>query len=202
MPVTSHDILQRYFQRMKENEWTLNNINKAYKKGVLVRRDLCLAYEGLFLQSVVAFELLIEDLFLHLITGLSTHPRPTGPLHKFPSIDVARDIITQKRYIDWLPIGKMEDISKVFFLSGQNPFLCLTGPQKTEIDKVLIIRNYIAHKSEFSKNKFIANVVGTTVLPSSRNVLLTYFQFPHSGTVTKYGYHVGVMVQSARTLCL
>lgn len=201
MSITSQDLLNRYFRRVKENEWTLNNIKSAQKNGVLVRRDVCLAYEGLFLQSVVGFELLIENLFLHLITGRASHPRPTVPLHVFPTIDIARDIITQKRYIDWLPIDKMEKTSKIYFLQNQNPFLCFPGPQKTDIDKVLTIRNYIAHKSEYSKHRFTRDVVGTTVLPSIHQDILTYFQFPHAGSVTKYQYHVGVLVQAAKTLC-
>ena len=201
MPLTSHDILHHYFRRLKQSEWTLNNINKAYAKKHLVRRDVELAYEGLFLQSVVGFELLIEDLFFHLVTGLATHPRPTTPLLRFPTIDIARDIISRKRYIDWLPIGKMEEISKIFFLSTQNPFICLSSPQRNEVDKVLTIRNYIAHKSEFSKKKFNNSVVGSTSLPSRNNTLLAYFQFPHAGSVNKYAYHVGELVQAARTLC-
>jgi len=202
MSTSSADLFNRFTRRIQNGQWTLKNVSIAHAKKYLVKRDLEQCYQGLFLQAVVSFELLIEELFLHLITNRASHPRSSTPIHVFPSIEIARKVVTQGRYTDWLPIDKTEKLSKVFFEISGNPFLYLSKAQKNEIEKVLLIRNYIAHKSGFAYNAYETKVVSPTVLPRGQRTLLGYFEFPHTSSTNKYEYHVGELVAAARSLCM
>lgn len=155
-------------------------------------------YEGLFLQSVVAFELLIEEMFLGLVTGRIAHPRPVKPLVIFPSVAAAKKIVTRDRYVDWLPYDNLKRNSEVYFVVGKNPFSDCPGHHSREINKAYIIRNYIAHKSDHSRRVFEREVVSPTLLPPGQRDLLGYFRFMHSSTVNKFQYHVGELVNAAR----
>lgn len=197
----SAQLFAKFFRQIRELNWTLANITTAFNGGRLVRRDLSYVYQGVFLQSVVSFELLIESLLLGLVTGQVSHPRPTRPVIRFQDIPKARRIITRGRYEDWLPYGKLKQISGVYFLDGSNPFDGCPPAHINETQKACHIRNYIAHKSTHAEKVFRNDVVFPTVLPLGQRDLLGYFMFPHSYSANKLEYHVGELVNAARWFC-
>jgi hypothetical protein len=205
--MTSGDILQKYYRRLQNNRRTLDNIESAYRRGFLIRRDLELAYESLFLHAFTGLELLIQELFVNLLCERATHPRPCRPLQVFPSLRTAQTIIEQGGYVDWLPLEKLEKLSKVFFKAtgnpaAGNPFLAgINQPAKHELAQCRVIRNYIAHKSDHAKRELLERVISAAALPGKRRDLLTYLRHPHTATESKYDYHVGAIFTIARSFC-
>ena len=196
-----HGAFGAYFRRTTDIQKTLRNVARAHSKGVLVKRDLTEVYEGLFLQSVVGFELLVEDVFLRLLAGQLSHARATKPVVVFPNVPAARKIVTRDRYQDWLPYNKLKELSQIYFMDGKNPFDACPSRHSNEIQKACYIRNYIAHKSDYAKRIFDKKVVAPTSLPRGQRNLLGYFRFPHASAVTKFDYHLGELVNAARWLC-
>lgn len=200
MPATSDDLYRAFLLQIKKSGWTLKNINSAHQRNHIVRRDVGQAYEAIFLQVVVSFELFVEDLFLGLATNSVTHPRPCKPRVAFPNVDIARRIVGRGRYIDWLPLPRTLEKSQIFFDDTGNPFPCLTSAQLTEVERTLLIRNLIAHKSTHAYAAFQRKVLAGLMLPPRNRDLLGYLQYPHTANATKYDYHIGELSRAAYLL--
>jgi hypothetical protein len=197
MSASSDDLYRNFLRQIQKSAWTLKNINAAYQRNYIVRRDVGQAYEAIFLQAVVSFELFVEDLFLGLATNSVTHPRPCVPHVTFPSVDIARRIVGRGRYIDWLPLSRTLEKAKIFFDDAGNPFPCLSGVQLEEVERTLLIRNVIAHKSTHAYAAFQRKVVSGLMLPPRKRDLLGYLQYPHTANATKYDYHIGELSRAA-----
>ena len=198
---TSIDLYSSFYRRIRDIEYTRTNVTRVYDKGHLVRRDLALAYEGLFLRCVCQFEALIESLFVGLLVNGVKHPRPVNCRLVFPNQAVAKRIVTQAKYVDWLPYDRLVELSGIYYAESGNPFRGCDTRYIAGIQQACWIRNYIAHRSEHARKSFEKNVVGATALPGRRGDLLTYLLFPHSASANKYEYHIGELVQAARWFC-
>jgi hypothetical protein len=131
-------------------------------------RDARLFYEGIFLRTVTTFEGLIEDLFVgllagHIISG-TVHPRVTVKSHA-----VARDVIFGGRpYVDWLPYNHTNKRAEAFFRGGF-PFCNLTKSDIKDLERIVAIRNAVAHQSRASRRTFERHVIaGAALLPIER----------------------------------
>lgn len=199
--MTTGELLRQYEFRLREIRRTVTNIERAYAAGSLVRRDLDKVYKGLLLEAVVGLERCLEEVLVGLVCGAVTHPRPAIPVQVFRNRQAASQIVNRGRYEDFLPIDRLERLSKVYFRSGANPMLGCPAAVKQEVDKALCVRNYIAHQSKFSERKWRDEVVQPTILPPRNRDLLGYFRFGHSATVTKFEYHCGELLKCAGYFC-
>jgi hypothetical protein len=60
-----------------------------------------------------------------------------------------------KEYVDYLPYDRTEKISQLLFTGGR-PFTLLGRPEKTTLRRCQRVRNYIAHRSDFARAKFLS----------------------------------------------
>ena len=200
---TSADCFNSFYRKISHGNITIQRINKAHQKGHLVQRDLELTYNSILLSAIVSFELLMEDLFYSLLANELAFPRQIDQIQRFSSVETAKKIVLQGgKYMDWLPIDKLEKYSDIYFIHPNNPFRVLDSRQKQEIQKVLWIRNLIAHQSEHAKKLFEDHVVGTTLIPRGPRRLLRYYQATHAGSVNKFEYHLGELVSAARAISM
>ena len=137
--------------------------------GHVTRHDVNLFYEGIFLKTITSFESLLEELFIGLLTGGIEPGRNVRPRAQFKSHVVARDITFGGRaYVDWLPYRHTENRAKAFF-RGARPFSRLDSGDKRDLERMLTIRNCVAHQSRASRSRFKDEVIGSTpLLPSEQ----------------------------------
>lgn len=100
-----------------------------------------------------------EKFLSHKFVSYSTEPRNIigEEIRKLKFIDsehLKAFLRGEKQYIEY--IGKIENLSIHIFENNKNPFDLLFTDQKYSnlFKKVRAIRNYIAHESEESKNKY------------------------------------------------
>jgi len=139
--------------------------------GVIVRRDIEQIYKGLYIDAVCSFENFLEDLFIGLLVGRYTpSSRHIVPRVKFTSPIIARDVILSgKRYVDWLPYNLTMERAKAFFRNGR-PFTTLTPTDRQLTEQICIIRNALAHDSEYANKIFEKKIVNSMALaPRDRN---------------------------------
>lgn len=196
----SADLFKSFYWRVSCVDSTASKITALNHDSKLTKRDLAALYEGLFLQCVVSFELFIQDMFLGLVTKQIAYPRPVRLLVIFPNMPAAKRIIVKDKYINWLPYENLRKISEIYFNQGSNPFSNCPQNHTSEISKAHIIRNYIAHKSDFAWRKFENTVAAPTRLPAGQQNLLSYFHMTHSPEANKFQYHIGELVNAARWL--
>ena len=82
-------------------------------------------------------------------------------------------LLLGKSYADWLPFDKAEKRLKLFIEdkgAAGRPFYEVTPADKQQIQKIMHIRNAIAHSSDHSEQQFKTHVMrGVTLGPRERN---------------------------------
>ncbi|HET8891285.1 MAG TPA: hypothetical protein VFQ41_20445 [Candidatus Angelobacter sp.] len=168
----------------------------------LARRDLERVYEGLFLSAFTRFEVLLEDLFFGLLVGrVSCYSCDSYPRVNFQSEKVARQVILrERRYLDWLPYGKTEELAKSFFRGGR-PFTRLDDGEKSKLQTSLFIRNAIAHKSTYSSKIFTEKVLGSTPLAPRERTPAGFLRSQYRINQTRFQLYMNDVLAVSKKVC-
>lgn len=158
-----------YISRLRRFEQARGKVERLLLAGHVSREDVYLFYEGVFLRAVTMFEGLLEDLFVGLLAGSVGPGHKVHPRVKFKSHSVARDVMLGGRaYVDWLPYHHTDRRAEAFFRGGF-PFCNLGKQDRKDLERIILIRNAVAHQSRTALKRFESEVVGTTpLLPFER----------------------------------
>ncbi len=152
-----------------------------------------------------------------LVLSPSFQRRPVGRLKHcsssvvprvfFKSDQVAREVIfSDRNYVDWLPYRLTQKRANAFFRNGM-PFTCLNKPENKpdlkKLEKLLYIRNIIAHKSSYSRKKFEDKVIGSSPVPLLERTPAGYLRgiFRITPSQTRYENLINEMASIAKKLC-
>ncbi len=125
-----------------------------HNRGDLSRKEIAQIYGLLFIKSINIFENFIEELFVGMLTGGIKKSSRVCPCLEFTSYQLARRIIKgTNKYISWLPYENTLSLADIYFRQGK-PFTFLSQDEKAILQKMLWIRNALAHNSRFATNVF------------------------------------------------
>lgn len=175
MPNTSDGLSKKLISHLNNMELTRSKSEILLSSGHLSNRDVNLIYSGLYIEAVTSFERFLEDLFICLISNQVIH------LSKRVKVKTIFDsknhawyaLHGERNFIDWFPYKHTSKRAKAFFYKGL-PFtgldkyinIATTASLDKRIinfcEKLLIIRNVIAHKSNQSKKRFYSEIVSKT----------------------------------------
>ena len=167
----SATLSDKFAGHLRYLEFTRRKMESLLATRSIVNRDINQVYAGLYLDVFTSFEQLIEDLFLGLLSGrLSSRSALVVPSITFRNSNLVREIVYGgRRYVDWLPYDRTEQLADRFFHQGR-PFSSLNNVEKRQIRDCYYIRNAIAHNSEHSMRVFRQEVIGNqNLLPRERN---------------------------------
>ena len=156
--------LKRYSRLVKKQKQLVSS-------GTLSSRDLNFIYEIAFLSAFTSFEVFIERQFEALACGRPYYrKRPVQRRVIIKSEAIAHDTIKGVNlFPKYLPIENMEKLARIYFRDGK-PFTLLSDVNKISLRKSQAVRNYIAHRTRSSRNRFERQVLsGVTLRPSRRN---------------------------------
>ena len=162
MPARDASLLVKdYSAHLRFTEATRRRVELLFRKDRLYRKDVELVYAGLYLDSVTGLERLIENLFVGLLCGKVSHRLASVRAKAVvPSYPAAWDIVLSgKNFVDWLPYSRTEERAEAFFRMGQ-PFTRLEKSDRSRLDRIMALRNVIAHKSPHSQRVFERTVLG------------------------------------------
>lgn len=204
MAKSSKKILGSFQARLKALEQIRSKQESLYANNQLARRDIEEVYGAIFLDAVVSFEALIEEVFVGLLAGQlkSTEPRFNTRV-QIRSVIVARDAILRgKGYFNWLPYKNTEGLAKVFFTGGR-PFTCLDNKDRNHVKKCLKTRDALAHQSQHARSKFRDTVLaGFNLTPRDRRPKsFLRAQFSANPPKTYFEQLVGELYSIASKLC-
>lgn len=159
-------------RRLDNSDRSRTRFETLFSKGAIAKRDLLVAYEGLFLGLMTSFEQFLEELFIKILLKKASYPkRRVLPRVHLSSARIARDVLLSNRtrqYLDWLPYDHTEERARIY-LRGGRPFTDLDSADKQVIRNWLATRHAIAHVSEHALRQFQQKVVGNaTLLPEER----------------------------------
>jgi hypothetical protein len=112
--------------------------------------------EAVFLNAVTATEAFLERLFFKAVTG-AIRTGGVKPVIRFPSEAIAWQMVLPPRnsYLAWLPYRDASDRANAFLEEGL-PFTLLDerSQLRSRLDQAMIVRNMVAHRSEYAQKKF------------------------------------------------
>lgn len=172
MPQPSSSLSLAFGRKLQRIETSRSQLESLYTRGFLSNTTTTSLYEGLFLSVYVSFEAFLEDLFLGLVVvnrGVRSSRRDVVARIDVRSAHVARKLMVSKskKYVDWLPYSNTIDLAQKYFRGGR-PFTDLTQPERDVLHKSYLIRNAIAHGSDYSIKKFEETVLPQNVLQHER----------------------------------
>ena len=148
---------------------------RAKVEALLIRAELSVldveqVYAGLFLDAFTEFEGLLEDLFLGIVsaTHVSAIPTTKRRVDIVPSVLTSEICFEGRAYLDWLPIDKYTTKRAERFLDNGEPFSRLTKPEEKTIERLHLLRNAVAHKSDSAKLRFEACIQAWPLLPQEK----------------------------------
>ena len=204
MAKSSVNLLDSFEGKLKGLEQTRKKLEDLFSNGPLVLRDIEEVYAALFLDVMVSFEGMIEELFIGLLAG-KIHSRysDVNVRVKIQSRIVARDVVLQgRKFLNWLPYDRTITIANVFFTAGR-PFTFITEDEKKHIAKCLTIRHAIAHQSQHAISKFKKEILqGLSLTPRDRRPK-SFLRAQFSANPPTNNYHrlVSDLLKIARKLC-
>jgi hypothetical protein len=178
-------------------------LERLHAEGRVTRHDVSMFYEGIFLRTVTSFEGLIEDLFVGLLAGSIAPGRNVHPRVTFQSHAVARDVMLGGRaYVNWLPYNFTHSRAEAFF-RGAFPFCNLDKADKKLLERLVLVRNAVAHQSRSARGTFEQEVIGVApVLPIERTPAgFLRSVFRSAPDQTRYEEMASTCVILARKLC-
>jgi hypothetical protein len=171
MARSSKYIANEFIGHLKYLEITRSKMEQLFNKRYIVRRDIEQVYEGLYIDAITSFESFIEKLFIGIMVGNIVHDySKVIPRMKFSSYIVARDVLYGGRnYVDWFPYERFaEKRARSFFRNGW-PFTCLEKSNKSDLERIMTIRNALAHKSAHAISRFKNDIIALRpLLPIER----------------------------------
>jgi hypothetical protein len=169
VPRPATTLSDAYAARLRTFERARRKLERLLTEGQVTRNDVSLFYEGILLRTVTGFEGLMEELFVGLLAGGIIPGRNVYPRATFSSHLVAREVMLGGRaFVDWLPYHHTNKRAAAFFRAGF-PFTNLEKADVKLLEKIILVRNAVAHQSRAARHKFEDEVIGTTpVLPIER----------------------------------
>ena len=204
MPKPSSTVSERLAIRFRALESTRKRIEGLAHKNALLPTDVQQVYEALFVNAVTAFESFLEDLFIGLLVGgVATGQGRFSRRVTVTTSQIARELVTGagRKYADWFPFERTEERARLF-LTGGRPFTSVSTAERSLIDRCLIIRNAIAHRSRHSRDRFQREVLGSTPLPPRERTPAGYLRssFRSGPRQTRYENLTAELLRLARKL--
>lgn len=189
-------------QSARGTEGYLNRLEGLHAEKRLSERDVTRAYEGAFLAFYTGLERHIERLFMGiLMRRVVVSGRPARALVETSSEVTARRIVAgDRRYVDWLPIEHTTRRAR-HLLSEGRPFDRLLPVDTEVLEKMRIIRNAVAHKSNHASRRFRETLVDGKGLPPLQRTPAGYLRGQHAPGQTRLGYFMAQGVEAVERLC-
>ncbi|MHA8070057.1 hypothetical protein ACS6L2_12300 [Aquirufa ecclesiirivi] len=168
-------------------EATRQKMEFLYTNGQICISDIEHVYAGLFIELFTDFEALLEDLFFGILNGsLFTRTYPVIKKATItPKTEIKNIVFNGKPYVNWLPYDNTIKRAKLFIISGE-PFCRPPNDKITNISNYHTIRNAIAHKSEYSLEKFNSMISSIPLLPSEKTPTGYLRSRPNGGGQTQF----------------
>lgn len=168
----------------------------------LSRTDIERAYTGAFLSFFTFYERSWEDLFFGLLMKRFTLPTSVQPLVDIRSEQVARKIVRGRTtgYITWFPVEHTIERASLFLSKGK-PFDSISGIERGQLQRTLVVRNALAHDSREALRKFDRSVIGQRTLPKSELRPAGYLRGIHAANQSRMNLSMAELTILFTRLC-
>jgi len=187
--------------RLQGLERTRIKMEQLYSESRVAKRDIEHIYGALLLSAYSSFEVMLEDLFLRLLTSKKL-PKSIESKATFRSLQAARSIVFgERKYLDWIPYDRTLRRAESHFYGGR-PFTQLDANERTRIKELCLVRNAIAHNKGYARRQFEREIVSNLVLAPRERTPNGFLRSLHSlaPNVTRYEQLIADLTAIARSL--
>lgn len=179
-------------------------VEKGYRAGALSSADVGRCYGGALLFFYPAVDQALERIFCGLLSGtlsvtgasISVRPHIVRPSSWAGS---RRIVLGDRDFLDWLPYRLTLDRAGQFFQSG-DPFRGLGSSDRQALERLLVIRNVLAHESVYARRRFEARCL-TGATPADQRRPAGYLRGQVTATQTRFELLLIEVTRALRTLC-
>jgi hypothetical protein len=196
-------LLDAYRRHVTSLSHTRKKTEGLFVGGNLARRDVEQVYHSLYLSAFTQFESSLEELFLGMLCGRIDPMSTVVPRFQVNrEIDARRIVFGGKNYVDWLPYDYTEKRAKAFFRNGA-PFTIIDKVDRKTLERLLALRNVLAHQSAHAEKTFGEIVLKGIMLTPRERTPAGFLRGAHSVAppVTRYESLVGEMMTLLERVC-
>jgi len=150
---------QTFNSFLKSLFWYKDFLNKIAntKSKILKPKEKKEIFEGIVVKITAIWEVLAEDLLIDCLTfDTSRYAKTKGTrLTKRPNRSLCQGLITGLGYFNFKNSEDLKATARKFLVDKYNPFKKITRPRCKKIDEFYTLRQYIAHRSNTSKQKLL-----------------------------------------------
>jgi hypothetical protein len=162
--------------------------------------DVELVYASSFLSICCQWEGLLESSLLEVVVGSPSAKPGRGRLATFRGRRHLRDVLLypNKDYIGLETLKRAIGLATLFVPNGK-PFSEVSEANQTYLHQAVVVRNAIAHQSDFAIKKFRASVPGVASLPTSKRTPGAFLrhEFRQDPTQTRFELYVTAFKSAA-----
>lgn len=139
----------------KNISWDFEFIEKVYNSKSLDNFEKGAIFDGFVFRIDTNWQTLVEDLFIDCLNH-DNRKYIIYTSYKLPrqiSREMCRAIVIGLRYVDWSKIDLVKDRAIKLLVDRYNPFKAITNQQAKRILEFNIIRNYLAHYSNYQRQR-------------------------------------------------
>lgn len=185
--------------RQRSISYYVRRVERSVGSGQLAKSDLKHAYAGAILAYADDVEAAMERLFVGLLVGsLVCRPRAITRVDVHSPVVARELLLRERRFIDWLPFTVAEERAGVFFRGGE-PFSRLSSQQKEPFERLRVVRNALAHRSDHALRQFERKLLSRHV-PAAQQNPAGWLRGSHTGTQTRFENLLATVGRSMRDL--
>lgn len=148
------DIFEHLFESINFYTDLLVNLEEG---GVVRKDEKAEIYEAMVLKVYVTWEIFAEELMVACLNrDTSKYAKHKAmALPKNLTKDICSCLINGLNYFDFRSTGEIKGIARKILPQKYNPFEVILKDDRDKIDELSQMRNYIAHKSQKSRNALL-----------------------------------------------
>lgn len=170
----------------------------------LLRSEKKLVHEAFVLKIYVAWEVLVEDVFVEcLYRDPSEYAKHKGiSLPRRLTRGICRGLISGLGYFDFKDVSGLKGMAKRALTATCNPFARISPSSADKIDEFHIIRNYLSHYSDTSRqalSRMYRNRYDSTFREPGDFLLDTveFVEFGEHGEHTRFANYTNAFIKAA-----
>lgn len=201
------DLAVRLAREARSLELYVGRVEGLVRARRVPKVDLDRAYAAGYMLFYTSVERTIEQLFVGLLTGKVTLTHPgVKPVVVAPNAPTAlRLVLGGRTYVDWLPFERHTKRRAEALLADGKPFTSLVKADRAFLDRMSVLRNALAHRSEHSLRQFdreyIQNNPVAGGLPPAQHKPIGYLRGQHAANQSRLSYQLAEAAAIIRRLC-
>jgi hypothetical protein len=201
------ELAERLAREARSLEVYVGRVDALVRAGRMPKIDLDRAYAAGYMLFYTSVERTLEQLFVGLLTGKVTLSQSkVKPVVIAPNAPKAlRLVLGDRTYVDWLPYERhTKRRAQALFADGK-PFTSLAKQDRVFLERMSVLRNALAHRSDHSlrqfNREFIDNNPVPGGLPPAQHKPIGYLRGQHAANQSRLSYQLAEAAAIVRRLC-